>query len=309
MANSILDKQFYFVTGKGGVGKSALSLSLAKSLASQGKRTLWVELAETSIGQACFSNFHGQFASTNVAPNLFASRITLRPTLEEYMHIIFKISAIAQRIAKNDFFQTLTNALPGMESLVFLGKLEYELNRKKGGRRYWDAVVFDAPATGHALTMLRFPGAASDIVPVGPVLEAAKRQDQILRDPNRCAIIIATLAEELPVTETLELAAGIRECGYRTSEVWANNLFIADPKKAKVDDLIEAGVKFATKKSAKDRLEFLHHWYDLQKKELADLAQGLNQQNTDINIREIPFVAGRIPEQTDRLAQLIKEFA
>ena len=36
----LLDKRLVFVTGKGGVGKSAVSISLGLAAAAQGKRTI-----------------------------------------------------------------------------------------------------------------------------------------------------------------------------------------------------------------------------------------------------------------------------
>ena len=41
----LLDKRLVFVTGKGGVGKSTVSIALGLAAASQGKRTIVCEIA------------------------------------------------------------------------------------------------------------------------------------------------------------------------------------------------------------------------------------------------------------------------
>jgi hypothetical protein len=80
----------------------------------------------------------------------------------------------------------------------------------RDGRARYDLVVFDGPASGHAALMLRIPQAILNAMPKGPLARDAREIQQLLQDPARAALVIVTLAEDLPARETLELAAQAR---------------------------------------------------------------------------------------------------
>jgi anion-transporting ArsA/GET3 family ATPase len=79
-----------------------------------------------------------------------------------------------------------------------------------GDERDYDLIVFDAPATGHALAMLRSPHTFGTIARVGPVARQAGQVRELLEDPARTAYLAVTQATEMGVTETLELGEGLR---------------------------------------------------------------------------------------------------
>jgi anion-transporting ArsA/GET3 family ATPase len=80
-----------------------------------------------------------------------------------------------------------------------------------GDERDYDLIVFDAPATGHALAMLRSPHTFGTIARVGPVARQAGQVRELLEDPARTAYLAVTQATEMGVTETLELREGLRD--------------------------------------------------------------------------------------------------
>ncbi len=65
-----------------------------------------------------------------------------------------------------------------------VGKIWYEATREEQGRPAWDAIVVDAPATGHGLQYLRMPQAARDTFGAGLVQREATRIVELLRDPR-----------------------------------------------------------------------------------------------------------------------------
>jgi anion-transporting ArsA/GET3 family ATPase len=92
-----------------------------------------------------------------------------------------------------------------------------------GGERDYDLIVFDAPATGHALAMLRSPHTFGTIARVGPVARQAGQVRELLEDPARTAYLAVTQATEMGVTETLELREGLRrELGRELDAVIVN---------------------------------------------------------------------------------------
>jgi anion-transporting ArsA/GET3 family ATPase len=202
---AVFDRRFLFITGKGGVGKSLISAALAVRAARQGERTLWVEMSESPRGGHFFSGFEPRYALAPVRDQLWGMNLRVQPAIEEYLSVAFKIPLLTRLIARNTLFQVLTGALPGLDSLIPLGKIWYELGRRRGRRPYWDRIVLDAPATGHALAMLQFPQAALDIVNSGNVADRAREIDAILSDRELTGLIAVTTLDELPVDETREL--------------------------------------------------------------------------------------------------------
>ncbi len=70
--------------------------------------------------------------------------------------------------------------------------------------------ILDAPATGHALAMLRAPRTFSAIARVGPIARQSQQVRDLLEDPERSAYLAVAHATEMAVTETLELREGLR---------------------------------------------------------------------------------------------------
>src|SRR6202034_1448604 len=69
-----------------------------------------------------------------------------------------------------------------------------------------DLIVVDAPATGHAITFLTSARGMVDAARGGPLRTQAQDVVEMLSDPARCRVILVTLPEELPVSETIESA-------------------------------------------------------------------------------------------------------
>jgi anion-transporting ArsA/GET3 family ATPase len=92
-----------------------------------------------------------------------------------------------------------------------IGKILHEARAEVHGRPRWDLVILDAPSTGHAVQLLRVPGAMLGTVPPGPLRSDAEWMRAWLVDPARTALCIVTLPEEMPVTEAIELDQQLRQ--------------------------------------------------------------------------------------------------
>ena len=80
--------------------------------------------------------------------------------------------------------------------------------RLPGGKPY-DLVIVDAPATGHGMAMLSAPQTFAQAARGGPVMRQAEMIHDTLADPEQTTLLAVARAEELPVSETIELAASI----------------------------------------------------------------------------------------------------
>ena len=72
-------------------------------------------------------------------------------------------------------------------------------------------MVVDAPASGHIVGQLAAPQAINDLVKVGLIRSQTDWMLEILSDPRQTGLVAVCTPEEMPVSETLELAARVRE--------------------------------------------------------------------------------------------------
>jgi anion-transporting ArsA/GET3 family ATPase len=103
-------------------------------------------------------------------------------------------------------FRVLADTVPGIRDVVVMGKVIHEARRPE-----WDVVIVDGPPTGQIVSYLRAPGTIQRLVPSGRVEQQAARLRRFLEDPKACCLVLVTIPEELPVTETLEARQAIRD--------------------------------------------------------------------------------------------------
>ncbi len=195
-----------FITGKGGVGKSTVTAALAKALGRRGKRVLIAmcdvkERMSTLLGVPPIES-----EIVEVAPGVSAVHITAEEAMREYGEMILKSRTVSGAVFDNKYTRSFFAAVPGLYEWAMLGKAWYHsIEEEKSGRQRFDVVLFDAPATGHGLDMLRVPKVIVDVVPPGVLRRDAERAWTMFRDPAQCGVVVVTLPEDMPANETLEL--------------------------------------------------------------------------------------------------------
>jgi anion-transporting ArsA/GET3 family ATPase len=226
---SLLERKLIVVTGKGGTGKTTVACALGLLAARRGLRTIVAELGDQHLIPALFAAgespaehldhlerarhaHHGRHAEVvKLQESLWSTSIDPDRALIEWLQTLTgRISA--RLLAASSTFHYFAAAAPGAKELVSMIKVrelcEGQHRRKDLG--HYDLVVLDAPATGHALAMLRSPQTFAAIVRVGPLAEQAQRVRELLEDRRRSAYVAVTHATEMAVTETLELEEGLR---------------------------------------------------------------------------------------------------
>ena len=217
--------RFVLVTGKGGVGKTTVCAAEARALVASGKRVLIAlcnakERLSTMLGVGPIGP-----EITQVAEGMWAVNMQPQRALEEYGILVLHSRMLSKTLFYNRYVRAFLRAVPGMQEWVLLGKAWWHTTERQadGGFKY-DVVILDAPATGHGLDMLRVPKVILDVVPAGLLRRDAERAWAMLKDPTASAIVLVTAPEEMPTTETIELAESIAQMGLRTGRVIVNGV-------------------------------------------------------------------------------------
>lgn len=198
---SLLQRNLIVVTGKGGTGKTTIAAAIGLLAARHGRRTVIVD----TVGDG--GRLRRLFAADGqlLAPGLSLLTIEPEAALAEWMQTLGGRLPTALLTSRSSF-QYFAAAAPGARELVTLLKVA-----SVAGGRDAPLVVLDAPATGHALAMLDSPRTFAAIARVGPIATEAERVRELLRDRRRSGYLAVCAASEMAVTETLELADGLRE--------------------------------------------------------------------------------------------------
>ena len=201
------------VVGKGGVGKSTLSATVARLAARNGVSVLLVELEERSGPSGVFGDHvltadEVELSARDRGPQsapIRARTITPDDALVEYL-VDHGFGRTARRLAKSGMLDLAATAIPGLRDVLVLGKI-VELERSHAA----DLIVVDGPSAGYATTFLTSAHGILDSSRAGPLHARAADVVGFLSDPARCEVIFVTLAEETPVNETVETAVTLQD--------------------------------------------------------------------------------------------------
>jgi anion-transporting ArsA/GET3 family ATPase len=201
------------VAGKGGVGKTTVSATLARAAALTGLSTLIVEVEGKSGLASMFGQGELGYDETVLSPgggpdgaaDVRARSLTPDAALLEYLHD-HGLSRISKRLVSTGALDIVATAAPGIKDILLLGKVK-QLERTQQA----DLVVLDAPAAGHAITFLQSARSLLDSVSVGPINAQARDVLDLLEDHRRCQVILVTVPEETPVNEAVETAFSLED--------------------------------------------------------------------------------------------------
>jgi anion-transporting ArsA/GET3 family ATPase len=204
--NALLDLKLVFVTGKGGVGKTTVASALALFASQRGKKVLICEVDARGDVAGFYEAPPTGFNQKEILPGLFAMTMDTEASLREYLKLQLRIPVVGRIGPLAKAFDFVATAAPGVREILTVGKPVYEVRE-----RNYDLVVVDAPSSGHIIGLLAAPQAINNLVKVGLIRSQTDWLLEILSDPQVTGMVAVCTPEEMPVNETVELAARVHE--------------------------------------------------------------------------------------------------
>ncbi len=211
-------KRFYIFTGKGGVGKTTLSLAFVKHLSDQNKKAKYAYFQTSSIGDTPTRSEaivdEAQSLGIDCLP------LNLNQSAEIYIGKKLKSQTLGKWVIKTPFFKALINMIPGFNYLIYLGQILELLNEDPSL-----IIVLDSPSSGHALTMLEATHNFRDIFQAGIVFEDTKKMIDLLYKENFMKLNIVALPAQMAINESIELEAKLQAIQKIETSLIVNNTY------------------------------------------------------------------------------------
>lgn len=278
---NILDQdslQWVFVGGKGGVGKTTTSCSIAVQLAKVRNKVLVVSTDPAhNLSDAFAQKFSKEPTAVTGYSNLFCMEIDPEVEVDDLSELG---TSAEEGAGLQSLMQDLTQAIPGIDEAMSFAELMKQVQAMD-----YDVIVFDTAPTGHTLRLLSFPtmlGKAFDKImalknrfsglisqvsgmmggqmPSEEMLlgrleatrEVIERVNLTFKDPSKTTFVCVCIPEFLSLYETERLVQELTKFDIDTHNIVVNQVLFPD--------------KDATQ---------LSEWFEAEKPQLSDEAQEL----------------------------------
>lgn len=217
----------HVVSGKGGTGKTSVAAALALALASDGRRVMLMEVEGRQGLAQLFDTPPLPYdeRKLSVAPGggeVWGLAVDPEEALLEYLEMFYNLRRAGSVLRKMGAVDFATTIAPGLRDVLLTGKAVELVRRKdKDQANSYDAVVLDAPPTGRITRFLNVNTEIAGLAKVGPIRNQADSVMAVLRS-DRTAVHLTTLLEEMPVQETADGVAELRDAALPVGGIVVN---------------------------------------------------------------------------------------
>ena len=257
---------YFFITGKGGTGKTASSLLFGKYFANYGKKTLVVS-----------ADYSDHIAKITELDNISENPLKAKDTNNLYLAKISPLLALDEYKKKTvEYFKSYSN---NEESLKVL---EEELNSpcteeiaifKKFssyffGYKDYDVIIFDAAPTGHALRLLYI---SLEYAKIGKKDTQLEEFVKILKDTNKTIFSLCLYPEYTPIEEAKRAYDDLKGAGIDVSFLVINYI---------LGDNFNDSFFNARKKMQKTYIESIKNRFDIPAFMIPQYSDEINSMST-----------------------------
>jgi len=227
--------KYCFFTGKGGVGKTSLSSSLAVNLADSGKKVLLLSTDPASNLQDIFkTEISNKPEPVKEVPNLFVLNIDPEKAAAEYRKSVL---AMYKGLLPEAALVNMEEQLSGSctTEIAAFNEFTTVLTNEKINTEF-DYIIFDTAPTGHTLRMLELPAAwdgyieqtggnASCLGQLSGLVEKKQLYENsvsTLKDKNKTTMFLVTRPQKLPIDELLRTSHELKELNINNQTVIFN---------------------------------------------------------------------------------------
>lgn len=180
--------RLHVVTGKGGVGKTVLSLGLCRALAAQKKKVLYLNIQD--------------LPEKKIFDDLGVEYWDIETMESAKLYIAKKLGSqtIAEWILKTPFFKSLFHMLPSLGHLIILGHIIDRLEKDPELH-----LVFDSPSSGHVLGLFESTSNYKSMFKSGLIVDDINRMERFLAGTDNVLIHIISLPTQMAHQEGIEL--------------------------------------------------------------------------------------------------------
>lgn len=203
-ALDLFSKRLLVVSGKGGVGKTVVSSALGLLAARQGKNVLLVKMDDQGRTSQLFGAPPLGDEVLSLREGISAINLDAKTVAAEWIHGQLRIKRLVRHIVDSRLFESWFKVSPAIKEMICLGKVSSLVEERTWWRHtpVWDLVIFDAPATGHGLGLLKLPEQASKLL-IGPLRKNTLAVQAMLENPTLTSLVLVTIPEEMPVNEAV----------------------------------------------------------------------------------------------------------